>query len=462
MTGYDPGVTALPAGPRPAAVARPHRADAVNLLTCYLVLLMAIPSSLVVGSFGAAGSVAALFAVVLACWYLLARQHPAAGLERGRQPVRVAVVCFACASVAAYVGANRTVLPALQESGADRGLLALAGWLGICLLAADGIDGASRLQAMLRRIVTGATAMAVLGIMEFFTGVVFTKYVSIPGLTVHSQLTDLLSRDGLVRADATAAQPLEFTAVLAMCLPLAIYQARFAAPGRRRLGRWTQVALIAGALPMTVSRSAILGLAVVCAVIVPAWCQRDRRRAYLVLLGAPVAVWLAKPSLTSSFTGLFGQVGSDLSSMSRTDAYSAAVPFIAHHPWLGQGFKTFFPQTYFFVDNQYLTSLIETGVIGLAALVALVLTGWFTARSARHASADPQTRELAQSLAASVAAAAGCFATFDALSFTIAPGLFFLLLGCTGALWRLASSERGPDQVSRYGQLPPPGAGVFR
>lgn len=441
MTGYDPGVTALLTAPRPAAAARPHRADAVNLLTCYLVLLMAIPSSLVVGSFGAAGSAGALFAVVLACWYLLARQHPAAVMDRGWQPVRAAVVCFAGANAAAYVGANRTVLPGLQESGADRGLLALAGWLGICLLAADGIDRASRLRALMRRIVTGATAMAVLGIMEFFTGVVFTKYVSIPGLTAHSQLTDLLSRNGLVRADATAAQPLEFTAVLAMCLPLAIYQARFA-PAGRRLGRWTQVALIAGALPMTVSRSAILALGVICAVIVPTWCQRDRRRAYLVLLSAPIAVWLAKPSLTSSFAGLFGQVGSDLSSMSRTDAYSAAVPYVAHHPWLGQGFQTFFPQTYFFVDNQYLTSLIETGVIGLAALVALVVTGWFIARSARHASADPQTRELAQSLAASVAAAAVCFATFDALSFTIAPGLFFLLLGCTGALWRLTRGER--------------------
>jgi polysaccharide biosynthesis protein PslJ len=350
---------------------------------------------------------------------------------------------LACALVASYVSANRMLLPSLQENGADRGLLVLAGWLGITLLAVDGIDQEDRLHALMRRIVTGGTAMAVLGIMEFFTAVVFTKYVSIPGLTVHAQQTDLMSRDGLVRVIATAAQPLEFTAVLAMCLPLAIYQARFAT-AERRLGRWAQAVLIGCALPLTVSRSAIFGLGVIGAVLIPTWCKRDRRRAYLVLASALVAAWLAKPRLLASFTGLFGQLGSDNSSQSRTDAYSAAVPYIAHHPWLGQGFQTFFPQTYFFIDNQYLTSLIETGVIGLTALVALLATGWFTARSTRLGCADPQTRELAQCLAASVAAAAACFATFDAFSFTLAPGLCFLLLGCIGALWRLRVGQRPP------------------
>jgi O-antigen ligase len=121
------------------------------------------------------------------------------------------------------------------------------------------------------------------------------------------------------------------------------------------------------------------------------------------------------------------------------------VPFIAHHPWFGQGFQTFFPQTYFFVDNQYLTSLIETGVVGALALLTLFVTGWLTARSARLAAVDAQTRDLAQCLAASVAAAAVSFGTFDGLEFSIAPGLCFLLLGCVGAAWRLAGGRGRRD-----------------
>jgi O-antigen ligase len=281
-----------------------------------------------------------------------------------------------------------------------------------------------------------ATAMAALGVVEFCTGADLSKYIVIPGLSVHQQVTDLMSRNGLVRVTATTSQPLEFNAVLAMSLPLALHQARFA-PAALRVRRWLQVALITAVVPMTGSRSAFFGLAAICIVLFPTWHRRDRRRAYVAALAAPILAWLVKPSLVSSFTTLFGRLGTDQSSLSRAGAYSEAVPYIAAHPWLGQGFQTFFPQTYFFVDNQYLSSLLETGVFGLLALIACFATGWFTARDMRATATDARTRDLGQCLAASIVVGAVCFASFDALSFSIAAGLFFLLFGCVGAAWRL-------------------------
>ena len=447
MTGYDPGVATLLRGHDPDVGSPLRRINAVTLLSLYVLLLMAIPSSLVIGSFGAAGAPAALLAVAILCWYLVARQHPGLGLDRGRQPVRVAATIFAGVVVAAYISASRHAVPAAEQSGADRGLIVLAGWIGVLALAADGIDQAGRLRTLFRRIVILATAMAALGVIEFCTGVDLTKYIVIPGLSVHQQVTDLMSREGLPRVTATASQPLEFSAVLAMSLPIAIHQARFA-PAARRVRRWAQVALIAAVMPMTGSRSAFFGLAVICVVLFPTWHRRDRHRAYLAGLAAPVLAWLVKPSLVSSFAALFGQLGTDQSSLSRADAYSEAVPYITAHPWLGQGFQTFFPQIYFFVDNQYLTSLLETGVFGLLALIACFATGWFTARGARAATADPETRDLGQCLAASIAAGAVCFASFDALSFSIAAGLFFLLLGCVGAAWRLARTQQLAEDLA--------------
>jgi polysaccharide biosynthesis protein PslJ len=441
MTGYGPAPAALLPG-HDADVGRPpRRIDAVTLLTWYVFLLMAIPSSQVVGSFGAAGGPAALLAVALLCWCLVARKHPGFGLDQGRQPVRLVATIFAGVVVAAYISASRHAVSVAQQSGADRGLIVLAGWVGVLALAADGIDRADRLRTLLRRIVMLATAMAALGVIEFCTGADLTKYLLIPGLSVHQQVTDLMSRNGLVRVTATTAQPLEFNAVLAMSLPIALHQARFA-PAALRVRRWLQVALITAVVPMTGSRSAFFGLAVICIVLFPTWHRRDRRRAYLVGLAAPALTWLVKPSLVSNFNALFGQLGTDQSSLSRADAYSEAVPYIAAHPWLGQGFQTFFPQTYFFVDNQYLTSLLETGVLGLLALVACFATGWFTARSVRATAADARTRDLGQCLAASIAVGAVCFASFDALSFSIAAGLFFLLLGCVGAAWRLGRAQQ--------------------
>jgi O-antigen ligase len=441
MTVYAPGPADLLPGHDADADRPARRIDAVTLLSCYVLLLMAIPSSLVIGSLGAAGSPASLLAVAVLCWYLVARQHPGLGLDRGRQPVRVAATIFAGVVVAAYISASRHAEPAAQQSGADRGLIVLAGWVGVLALAADGIDRADRLRTLLRRIVILATAMAALGVIEFCTGVDLTKYILIPGLSVHQQVTDLMSREGLPRVTATASQPLEFSAVLAMSLPIAVHQARFAPPALR-IRRWLQVALIAAVMPMTGSRSAFFGLAVICIVLFPTWRRGERRRAYAAGVAAPILAWLVKPSLVSSFTALFGQLGTDQSSLSRADAYSEAVPYITAHPWLGQGFQTFFPQTYFFVDNQYLTSLLETGVFGLLALIACFATGWFTARSARATAVDAEGRDLGQCLAAAVAAGAVCFASFDALSFSIAAGLFFLMLGCVGAAWRLARAQR--------------------
>jgi O-antigen ligase len=303
-----------------------------------------------------------------------------------------------------------------------------------------------RLQKLLGRVVIGATCMAILGITQFFTGLDATKYIVVPGLTSQSTASDLLSRDGLNRPSATAAHPLEFAAVLAMALPLALNRARFAPPGRR-LNRWLQVALIGAALPMTVSRTAILAVVVICLVILPTWSKKERRLAYGVLAAGVVGLYAMVPGLLSTFRSLFGGISSDSSTTSRTSAFSSAGPYIAQHPWFGRGFGTFLPATYFFTDDQYLLSTIEIGIVGVLCLVTLFITGLVTARKVRRASASPEYRDLGQALTASVGVAMVTFGTFDALSFAMASGLIFMLLGCSGAALRiLRSRERAPGE----------------
>ncbi len=346
-----------------------------------------------------------------------------------------------CSVLASYVSANRAALTVTQTNAADRGLILLAGWLGTMLLTADGVTTEDRLAVLVRRIVLGATVMAALGIAEFATRANLTNFIAIPGLSVHHQATNLMVRAGLIRANSTAAQPLEFSAVLAMCVPLAIHQARHADPALR-LRRWLQVALIAATIPLAVSRSAMLGLLVVAVVLIPTWPPRQRWRACLAVLGCPAGLWLIDPGLLASFTGVFGALGSDTSTASRASALSMASPLIGAHPWFGAGLATFDPQTYFFVDDQFITSLIETGVAGLLALLAVFACGWLLTRRTRKVTADQRARDLAWSLTASIAVATVSFASFDVLSFSIASSVFFLIIGCAGAAWRLASDSR--------------------
>jgi O-antigen ligase len=437
LTGQQAPPASLAGGGFPGEPALLRDTHTVPLLTSYLVLLMFIPSALVLSPLGGAGGPATLFAVVLIGWYAVMWLHPRFALDHGHQPVRFAALVFVCVTLASYISANRHGLTTLEKNGADRGLILLAGWLGVLLLAADGIATWDRLVTLLRRVVAAGSLLACLGLTQFATGLNLATYITIPGFITKIPFSDLLTRGGFNRPSATTAQPLEFAAVLAVCLPLALHQARYAPPGTRAR-RWFQVAVIAGALPLTVSRSAALGIAVVALMLLPTWPARQRRAAYGFFAGAVAVMWVALPSLLSLFGQLFTQIGSESSSTSRIQAYSAITPFVTGHPWLGQGYGTFLPQTYFFIDNQYLTTLVETGFVGLVALVGLMVTGVVVARKARRLLRDEQSRDLLQCLAASVAAAAVSFATFDGLSFPIATGLTFLTLGCVGAAFRLA------------------------
>jgi O-antigen ligase len=419
---------------------RRRRFDGVTLLTFYLVLLIGIPSRLIFAPLGGAGTPSTIIGVAFFIWYLLSWLHPSSTINRGQQPMRRAVVLFFCVVVISYVLASQGPLSTTEQNGADRSLILVCGWMGVLLLAADGIDTMDRLKTLIRRLVFGATAMGILGIVQFITGLNAAQYINIPGLTSQAPYSDVLQLDSLNRPSATAIHPLEFGYVLVLILPLAIHQARYA-PSGLRIRRWLQVAIIAGATPMTVSRSAIVGVVVILLVMVPTWSRIERWMTLVAVLGATAAEFLLVHGLLGTLRNLFASVSSDSSTLSRTAAFSHAAPLIAAHPWFGQGFGTFLSQVYFFTDDQYLNSLIEIGVVGLVVLIGLLATGWYLSRSARRASTDPETRDLAQAMAASAAAAIVTYATFDALYFPMAASLTFLILGCAGALWRLTRHE---------------------
>jgi O-antigen ligase len=224
-----------------------------------------------------------------------------------------------------------------------------------------------------------------------------------------------------------------------MLLPLALHYALY---DRHRIlvRRWWPVAMIAVALPIAISRSAIVGAIVVLAFVLPAWPVTVRRRAYgvIVLLGG--ALFVTVPGLLGTLTGLFTQIGTDSSAQSRTGSYTLAGEFISHAPVFGRGFLTFLP-SYRILDNQYLGLIIDAGFVGLIALLGVFLTGIFTARRVYRKSSDERVRNLAQAVAASIAAIAVEFALFDAFSFPMAASMAFFVVGLAGALHRLAASR---------------------
>jgi polysaccharide biosynthesis protein PslJ len=415
--------------------------NVVSALTLYVFLLMAIPSRLVFAPLGGSGGPATVLAVLFMGWYLIMRLHPDFNVGNDRQPIRTAAVLFFCSVLASFVAANLYPLTGAAQNAVERGIIEATSLVGVLMISADAIMSYALLMRLLGRIVIGASAMASLALCEFVTGINFTNYIEVPGLSTYSVPTDLIVRGGLNRPAATAAHPLELAAVLTMALSIAIHRARFSVGKSRRI-RWAQTVVIGAGLIVTLSRTAVIGLVILAVVLLPTWPRVQRRYAYLTLLGSVILIYLIFPKVVNEFTVLLVQLVTGTPSIqSRTNAISAALPFVIQHPWFGTGFGDFFPQIYFYTDDQYLNSLISSGISGLSALIAILASGWFVARALRRRSRDPVVRDLAQTVAAAIAASAGCFACFDVLSFQIASGLTFLLLGCTAALWRLRSND---------------------
>jgi O-antigen ligase len=220
-----------------------------------------------------------------------------------------------------------------------------------------------------------------------------------------------------------------------MALPIALHYAMI---DRHRppLHRWYPVLAIGFAVPISISRSAVLSLIVVLCFVLPTWARAARRRAYAAILALFGAVYVMVPGLLGTITHLFTGVSNDSSAKSRSGSFSIAYDFISRTPVFGRGFLTFLP-AYRILDDQYLGLLIETGVVGLAAYLGLLVSAVVGGLRLRR-TANRIDSMLGVSLAASAASALASFALFDAFSFPMAASLIFLILGCVGALRRFA------------------------
>jgi O-antigen ligase len=420
------------------------RRDAVTVLTVFLVLLAAIPSGLVIGPLGGAGRPSMLIGTFAAWWWVHASLLPDGGVARGFQPVRVAGFVFAATVVASYAAAYTRPIDGDESLAADRGVLYLVALMGVLLLAADGIATRERLETLLRRLVAAGAVLALVGILQF-RGLDLSGVFRFPFLSEISGLAEVQARGTQRRVSATAAHPIEFGVVLALIFPIALHYALYAR--KYRAPAVAAMLLIAVAIPMSVSRSGTLALAVTFFAMWITWPYRLKIRSALLSALFIGLLRFAVPGLLGTIRYLFLHMFEDDSYEGRRQDYSVVGDFIKERAVFGRGFGTFLPEKYVYLDNQYLGFLVEIGILGSLAFLVLLIVGIGTARGARRL-ADEETRSLGQALSAAIFAAAITAATFDLIGFGIVSGLLFLILGCAGALWRLTAPRRAAAETS--------------
>lgn len=423
--------------------------DAVTILTIFLVAVLLIPSRMVVGPLGAIGTPARLLGLAAMVWWLASRLNRSIGGDHGQQPLRAAVLAFTWWMLLSYGFAQLRDLQPLEAGGADRRAIVTVAMAGIALLAMDGIPNRERLELLLRRLVALGGVVAIIGLLQFF-GTDLVVQMRLPGLTLNRELNTIIGfRGGLPRVTATAVHAIEFAVIMSLLLPFALHFAFYGKGRRWTAWLWTGAILLA--LPVSVSRSSLVAVAVSLPVLMVVWSWKARLTLIAFGIGVLGVLASAVEGLVATLTGLFQNVETNYSIQARIEDYEAIYGYVSEQPFIGRGAGTFNPEVYFYLDNQWLMTTVSTGLVGLALLALIYIVAFACMRGVQRRTDDDDTRHLAQAFIAVLVTFALTFALFDAFAFGINAGLFYLAVGLAGALWRIeiGSSYVGRDHHGR-------------
>jgi len=412
--------------------------DAVTYLTIYLVLLCAIPSYLTIPALGSVGRLSVLWGLVGIAWWAFFRLQSTTRLSSAAWYVKVAAILFFGSAALTYAWTNLQGMPSSYATTADSSLIRLISWLGVAMVALDGIPDRERLLVLIRRVVLAGALMALLGIVQFATGDSLVDSISLPGFASNASFDGVQDRGGFLRSAGTASHPLEYGSVLCVSLPLSLILG-IADHRRGTLARWTPPTIIAVAAAVSMSRSALIGIAVGLVLVVPSIPARLRLKvlgAAAVLLTAMV---FAVPGMLGTVRGLFLGIGNDSSTLSRVDSLGLAFEIVGRHPMLGLGFGAFLPQE-LILDNQVVLMMIELGVAGLGCFAVLIFSSMAAGLHVARTTDSRLWKGLAPAVTAGLASGTTTLLFFDGLSFPITAGLIFFMVGVAGALPRLLAA----------------------
>jgi hypothetical protein len=344
---------------------------------------------------------------------------------------------------------NYESLGSVPGQGALKSLSYYLGFLLVFVLVASIIKTHAAMDTVVRALVLGGAIVAVSAIYESRTGYNPFDHLAewIPALVRESR-ADFELRGGSLRAYASAQHPIALSAALFMTFPLALYlvgraQTRF----RARL--WgVAAALCAIGAVATISRTTVV--MVIAIVAVGLWVRGSLvLRFWPFLLVLPVAIHFAVPGALGGIYRAFDPqqgLASDLTTRSgesgsgRLADLEPGLNVWSESPLYGSGIGTQVTAgeagaaetavgaegAIIYFDNEWLTTLVQLGVLGILGTAWLVFGSLVTVgRFARR------VRGPRSDLAAACACAIGAFGmsmlVFDAFAFVQATIIFFMI-----------------------------------
>ena len=397
------------------------------------------------------GTPATVVALVALMLWAMAVLTPGDYLCRTVVPVRVVMGLLVGTIFLGYAVLHVRHVPGAELLSSDRALLQVLSWAGVGLLAAEGLRDRGELYRVLRTLVAAVAVMAVVGLLQFRSGIDLAELANhIPGLHENADLVSIQDRVGLP-STGRHGHPSDRVRVRHRH-----GAAPRSAPGSLRPGSF--------AIPPVAASGRDRHRDPRCGVALRGSGGGGCRRRDLRWAGTEAAASriggggglhrgdLCHDTRTSRHPPLpVRQRRVGFEHHYRTDDYEAVGEYIRQSPWLGRGPGTFLADSdnNRVLDNQYLLSAIEIGLVGLSVVIGYLLATAFLGRGARHRSTDPAIRDLGQALAATSLASAVTAFTFDGFSFLMFAGFIPLCLGVAGAVWMMERTAERRIRVER-------------
>jgi len=437
-----------------AAVAISHRTLLRwhSLLAAILLVLLFIPAkryTLPAGLPFKLDVYRALVAAVIVCWGASLLVDPRVRLRRSAFDAPLVLLV---AAVLASVSANGD---RVQPLGSDvaKSLLLLLGFVAVYYFTVSVVAGRRHVELMLKLLVGGAALVAIASVVERRTAYNVFDHLGewVPFLDYHGYRFG--TRGGRLRVLASSSHPIALGALFAMLLPISV------ALGYRLGRHWW---ILAGALGVgvfaTASRTPVLMLAAAGAILL--WLKPEVKRLWPLAVPAAVVVHFLLPGAIGTIRDAFLPAGGLVAEQSNVDPevdpllaggrlrlLGPSLDEWAQRPLFGQGEGTRITgfeapnRNAPILDNEWLGTLLELGVLGFAAWAWLLLRA-VRRLGARARDAPAEEGWLFAGLAASVAAFGVGMFTYDAFSFIQVTFVFWILLGLASSL--LASPKHVP------------------
>lgn len=329
----------------------------------------------------------------------------------------------------------------VTASSMTRTLIALTANVGVGLYIVTRVQTLRQRHFVLGCLTVGLAFASLVGLLQTVASIDLRFLFQPPGFVLNTEELSLTERGGVERALGTSAHAIEYAVLATVLLPLSIYFTRHAATRNVRVLSAAACVLAVVAMPTGVSRTGVISLGAALLVLMLAHTVRQIITGAILAALAVGAYVAAFPRITKALWDTILNSEKDPSVLGRTADYAEVSATFRDHPVFGLGLGASPPDVYGYLDNEWLQAIVQGGIVGLTAMLALMGGGIFGICAALRSARSRRERDLAYTLGATFVAIMVSSFTFDILGFQQAALLLFIFFGLLWSSFRITSPE---------------------